>query len=119
MTILSTEITIFPVVLSQPKSRNILRVGLHSLGSALWGDDLCCYNNPKNVHALTSFLYGLRALLRTSLSVAVVTVPSHLIQVRRCPQNFVHWWCKGLVAHCLLLVFQILLFTTEEFTVLC
>ncbi|XP_023809294.1 elongator complex protein 4 [Oryzias latipes] len=72
----------FDLTAPLPKSRNILRVGLHSLGSALWGDDLCCYNNPKNVHALTSFLYGLRALLRTSLSVAVVTVPSHLIQDR-------------------------------------
>uniref|UniRef100_A0A3Q3WZK6 Elongator complex protein 4 n=1 Tax=Mola mola TaxID=94237 RepID=A0A3Q3WZK6_MOLML len=64
------------------KSRNILRIGLHSLGSALWGDDLCCYDNPKNGHALTTFLYGLRALLRSSLAVAVVTVPSHLIQDR-------------------------------------
>ncbi|KAG8001485.1 Elongator complex protein 4, partial [Nibea albiflora] len=73
----------FDVAAPMTKSRNILRIGLHSLGSALWGDDLCCHDNPKNVHALTSFLYGLRALLRSSLSVAVVTVPSHLIQVRR------------------------------------
>ncbi|CAG05700.1 unnamed protein product, partial [Tetraodon nigroviridis] len=63
-------------------SRNILRIGLHSLGSALWGDDLCCYDSPKNGHSLTTFLYGLRALLRSSLSVAVVTVPSHLMQDR-------------------------------------
>lgn len=67
----------------QSNSRNILRIGLHSLGSALWGDDLCCYDSPKNGHSLTTFLYGLRALLRSSLSVAVVTVPSHLMQVRR------------------------------------
>lgn len=66
----------------QSNSRNILRIGLHSLGSALWGDDLCCYDSPKNGHSLTTFLYGLRALLRSSLSVAVVTVPSHLMQVR-------------------------------------
>uniref|UniRef100_A0A3B3TXH2 Elongator complex protein 4 n=1 Tax=Poecilia latipinna TaxID=48699 RepID=A0A3B3TXH2_9TELE len=64
------------------KSRNILRVGLHSLGSALWGDDLCCHDKPRHSHALTTFLYGLRALLRSSLSVAVVTLPSHLIQDR-------------------------------------
>uniref|UniRef100_A0A667WTJ2 Elongator complex protein 4 n=1 Tax=Myripristis murdjan TaxID=586833 RepID=A0A667WTJ2_9TELE len=64
------------------KSRNILRIGLHSLGSALWGDDLCCRDNPRHSHALTTFLYGLRALLRSSLSVAVVTLPSHLIQNR-------------------------------------
>uniref|UniRef100_A0A674BBU3 Elongator complex protein 4 n=1 Tax=Salmo trutta TaxID=8032 RepID=A0A674BBU3_SALTR len=66
----------------QTKSRNILRIGLHSLGSALWGDDLCCRENPSHGHALTTFLYGLRAMLRSSLSVAVVTVPSHLIQNR-------------------------------------
>ncbi|KAM8762615.1 elongator complex protein 4 isoform 1-T1 [Acanthopagrus schlegelii] len=64
------------------KSRNILRIGLHSLGSALWGDDLCCHDKPRNSRTLTTFLYGLRALLRSSLSVAVVTVPSHLIQDR-------------------------------------
>lgn len=69
-------------VASSSKSRNILRIGLHSLGSSLWGDDLCCSDNPKHSHALTTFLYGLRALLRSSLAVAVVTVPSHLIQNR-------------------------------------
>ncbi|XP_056134929.1 elongator complex protein 4 [Lampris incognitus] len=64
------------------KSRNVLRIGLRSLGCSLWGDDLCCHDNPRHSHALTTFLYGLRALLRSSLSVAVVTVPSHLIQNR-------------------------------------
>lgn len=59
-------------------------MGLHSLGSALWGDDLCCHDKPRHSHALTTFLYGLRALLRSSLSVAVVTLPSHLIQVIWC-----------------------------------
>uniref|UniRef100_A0A8C2WVU1 Elongator complex protein 4 n=1 Tax=Cyclopterus lumpus TaxID=8103 RepID=A0A8C2WVU1_CYCLU len=72
----------FDVAAPMTKSRNILRIGLHSLGSALWGDDLSCHDNPRNGHALTTFLYGLRALLRSSLSVAVVTVPSHLIQDR-------------------------------------
>ncbi|XP_076879273.1 elongator complex protein 4 isoform X1 [Brachyhypopomus gauderio] len=67
---------------SQSKVRNVLRVGLHSLGSALWGDDLCCRENPTHCYALTTFLYALRALLRSSLSVAMVTIPSHLIQKR-------------------------------------
>uniref|UniRef100_A0A671LAL2 Elongator complex protein 4 n=1 Tax=Sinocyclocheilus anshuiensis TaxID=1608454 RepID=A0A671LAL2_9TELE len=62
--------------------RNVLRLGLHSLGSVLWGDDVCCKDNPAHCHALTTFLYILRGLLRTSLSVAMVTVPSHLIQNR-------------------------------------
>ncbi|XP_042583133.1 elongator complex protein 4 isoform X1 [Cyprinus carpio] len=66
----------------QSKVRNVLRLGLHSLGSVLWGDDVCCKVNPAHCHALTTFLYALRGLLRTSLSVAMVTVPSHLIQNR-------------------------------------
>ncbi|KAM7406242.1 hypothetical protein PAMP_000630 [Pampus punctatissimus] len=72
----------FDVAAPMSKSRNILRIGLHSLGSALWGDDLCCHDNPRHGHALTTFFYGLRALLRSSLAVAVVTVPSHLIPNR-------------------------------------
>ncbi|XP_066503267.1 elongator complex protein 4 [Hoplias malabaricus] len=67
---------------SQGKVRNVLRLGLHSLGSTLWGDDICVSESPAHSHALTSFLYSLRALLRSSLSVAVVTVPAHLIQSR-------------------------------------
>ncbi|KTG32283.1 hypothetical protein cypCar_00012870, partial [Cyprinus carpio] len=66
----------------QSKVRNVLRLGLHSLGSVLWGDDVCCKDNPAHCHALTTFLYILRGLLRTSLSVAMVTVPSHLTQNR-------------------------------------
>ncbi|XP_034536840.1 elongator complex protein 4 isoform X2 [Notolabrus celidotus] len=72
----------FDLATPMSNSRNILRIGLHSLGSVMWGDDLCCHDNPRNSHALTTFLYGLRALLRSSLSVAVITVPSHLIQDR-------------------------------------
>ncbi|MBN3305323.1 elongator complex protein 4 [Amia ocellicauda] len=64
----------------QNKPRSILRIGVHSLGSALWGDDICCEENPHYLYSLTTFLYGLRALLRASLSVCLVTVPSHLIQ---------------------------------------
>ncbi|XP_043914895.1 elongator complex protein 4 isoform X2 [Protopterus annectens] len=64
----------------QNKQRNILRIGIHSLGSPLWGDDICCSDNPQHVHSFTKFLYGLRSLLRTSLSACIVTVPAHLIQ---------------------------------------
>ncbi|XP_060733332.1 elongator complex protein 4 [Tachysurus vachellii] len=63
---------------SQVKPCNVLRLALHSLGSALWGDDVCV--SPANNHALLSFLYALRALLRSSLSVATVTVPTHLVR---------------------------------------
>ncbi|XP_062974851.1 elongator complex protein 4 [Elgaria multicarinata webbii] len=64
----------------QKKQRNILRIGIQSLGSVLWGDDICCTENPQNIHSLTKFLYALRGLLRTSLSACIITIPAHLIQ---------------------------------------
>ncbi|XP_041075188.1 elongator complex protein 4-like [Polyodon spathula] len=66
----------------QNKLRSILRIGVHSLGSAIWGDDddICCKENPEHAHSLRTFLYSLHALFRTSLSVCMVTVPSHFVQ---------------------------------------
>ncbi|KAM6465431.1 elongator complex protein 4 isoform 1-T1 [Liasis olivaceus] len=64
----------------QKKQRNVLRIGIQSLGSVLWGDDICLTENPENMHSLTRFLYALRGLLRTSLSACIITVPTHLIQ---------------------------------------
>ncbi|XP_006128960.2 elongator complex protein 4 isoform X2 [Pelodiscus sinensis] len=64
----------------QKKQKNILRIGIQSLGSVLWGDDICCTDNPEYIHSLTTFLYVLRGLLRMSLSACIITVPSHLIQ---------------------------------------
>uniref|UniRef100_A0A6I8QJ97 Elongator complex protein 4 n=1 Tax=Xenopus tropicalis TaxID=8364 RepID=A0A6I8QJ97_XENTR len=64
----------------QKRPKTVLRVGIESLGSVLWGDDICSHERPENQHSLTRFLYALRGLLRTSLSVCVITVPTHLIQ---------------------------------------
>ncbi|XP_005873129.1 PREDICTED: elongator complex protein 4 isoform X1 [Myotis brandtii] len=64
----------------QKKQKNILRIAIQSLGSPLWGDDVCCTENCDNSHSLTKFLYVLRGLLRTSLSACLITVPTHLIQ---------------------------------------
>lgn len=64
----------------QKKQKNILRIGIQNLGSPLWGDDICCAENCDASHSLTKFLYILRALLRTSLSACIITVPTHLIQ---------------------------------------
>nr|XP_048299641.1 elongator complex protein 4 isoform X1 [Myodes glareolus] len=64
----------------QKKQKNILRIGIQNLGSPLWGDDICCTENCDNSHSLTKFLYVLRGLLRASLSVCIITVPTHLIQ---------------------------------------
>ncbi|XP_038620703.1 elongator complex protein 4 [Tachyglossus aculeatus] len=64
----------------QKKKKNILRLGIQSLGSPLWGDDICCSDSPEHTHSLTKFLYALRGLLRMSLSTCIITVPAHLIQ---------------------------------------
>ncbi|XP_074811240.1 elongator complex protein 4 isoform X2 [Natator depressus] len=64
----------------QKKQKNILRIGIQSLGSVLWGDDVCCADNSEDIHSLTKFLYVLRGLLRMSLSACIITVPAHLIQ---------------------------------------
>uniref|UniRef100_UPI00358F8723 elongator complex protein 4 isoform X2 n=1 Tax=Myxine glutinosa TaxID=7769 RepID=UPI00358F8723 len=62
----------------QPK--NVLRLGLLSLGTGLWGDGVGCSKDPSATAPLTQFLLALRAVLRSSLSVALVTVPAHLFQ---------------------------------------
>ncbi|XP_073432403.1 elongator complex protein 4 isoform X3 [Dendrobates tinctorius] len=64
----------------QKGQKNILRIGIQSLASVLWGDDICSQERPHNPHSLTRFLYALRGLLRSSLSVCVITLPAHLIQ---------------------------------------
>ncbi|XP_078405545.1 elongator complex protein 4 isoform X2 [Cetorhinus maximus] len=64
----------------QTKQRNILRIGIHSLGSMLWGEDIGLGENPEHAYSLTKFLYALRGLLRTSLSACFITVPAYLIQ---------------------------------------
>ncbi|XP_074086523.1 elongator complex protein 4 [Macrotis lagotis] len=64
----------------QKKQKSILRIGVQSLGSPLWGDDICCADSPEYMHNLTRFLYVLRGLLRMSLTACIITVPSHLFQ---------------------------------------
>ncbi|XP_071974680.1 elongator complex protein 4 isoform X2 [Engystomops pustulosus] len=64
----------------QKGQKNILRIGIQSMGSVLWGDDICTHEQPQNLHTLTRFLYALRGLLRSSLSVCVITIPAHLFQ---------------------------------------
>ncbi|OXB60957.1 hypothetical protein ASZ78_011011, partial [Callipepla squamata] len=66
----------------QKKQKNVLRIGIQSLGSLLWDDDICSTNTPEDIHSLTKFLYVLRCLLRKSLSACIITMPSHLIEVR-------------------------------------
>lgn len=56
------------------QERNVLRIALHSLGSSLWGN---C-NNGGTDRDIQLFLYRLRALLRYSYAVCLITVPTHL-----------------------------------------
>ena len=65
----------YPLILLQ---RNILRVGLSSLGSPLWLDRVGVASYSQS---LLQFLHSLRALLRRAYAIALVTVPTHLIQV--------------------------------------
>lgn len=63
-----------------PKQRNILRVGIQSLGSPLWLDEGGVSSNSS--HSLLQFLHCLRALLRRAYAVAMVTIPTHLMRDR-------------------------------------
>lgn len=58
---------------TQQEKRNILRIGIHSLGSPQWGE-----NGEENDFSLPRFLYGCRTLLRSAFAVMMITVPSHL-----------------------------------------
>lgn len=64
--------------LSNTAKTNVMRLGLHSLGSPLWGCEFGLLEKDHQWQNLTSFFYLLRALVRTSYSVCMVTVPSHL-----------------------------------------
>eukprot|EP00118_Oscarella_pearsei_P016482 m.157912 g.157912 ORF g.157912 m.157912 type:complete len:362 (+) comp38718_c0_seq1:14-1099(+) len=54
---------------AQCECRNVLRIGISSLGSPLWND---------NQSSILQFLYNLRGLLRSAYAVALVTIPTHL-----------------------------------------
>lgn len=54
-----------------PEKRKILRIAIHSLGSRLW---LCDTENSSH-QDLSKFLYCFRALLRSSYSVGLITIP--------------------------------------------
>jgi elongator complex protein 4 len=53
------------------KKRSILRIAINSLGSRLWLSD----SEDKSQKDLLKFMYMLKALLRQSFTVAVVTIP--------------------------------------------
>lgn len=66
----------------EPSKKNILRLGIHSLGSPLWVDSVSGESMDAAIKKdLPRFLLYLRSLLRESYALAVVTVPCHLFQV--------------------------------------
>ncbi|KAG0710099.1 Elongator complex protein 4 [Chionoecetes opilio] len=65
---------------SNKAKTNVMRVAVHSLASPLWGWEFSGHEKDHQWHRLTTFFYGLRALVRSSFSVCLVTVPSHLFQ---------------------------------------
>ncbi|XP_042892285.1 elongator complex protein 4-like [Penaeus japonicus] len=57
---------------------NVMRIALHSLGSPLWGWEFNQHEKDHQWESLTAFIYMLRALVRSSFSIGMVTIPSHL-----------------------------------------
>ncbi|XP_041972844.1 elongator complex protein 4 [Aricia agestis] len=62
------------------KNNNILRIVIQSLGSPVWFAKECDEDVIDNSYGtdILKFMYCLRALLRDTLAVALVTLPSHL-----------------------------------------
>lgn len=69
------ELDILPTP-SKLKS-NLLRIAIHSLSSPLWGSEYTKFQNTGWTD-ITRFFTFLKALVRSSFSVAMVTIPSHL-----------------------------------------
>ncbi|XP_074660622.1 elongator complex protein 4-like [Tubulanus polymorphus] len=62
----------------QSTERNILRIGVHSLGSPLWGET--SHGGGSYDASLPQFLLALRGLMRTAFAVCVLTIPTHIFQ---------------------------------------
>ncbi|XP_044761251.1 elongator complex protein 4 [Coccinella septempunctata] len=61
-----------------PSKKSILRIALHSLGSPLWLPVRNSLHSLDSSRDLDMFIFCLRALVRSALAVAVITIPSHL-----------------------------------------
>lgn len=69
----SSKFSIDDMTASNENDKNLLRISISSLGSPIWYDngfqeDVCL------------FLFYLKALIRTSLAVGFITIPSHLFK---------------------------------------
>ncbi|XP_059157770.1 elongator complex protein 4-like [Physella acuta] len=63
----------------QVEKRRILRIGIHSLGSPLWGESGGKRSDKDGFDpSLSLFLIGLRGILRSAFAVAMITLPTTL-----------------------------------------
>ncbi|KAH9499954.1 Elongator subunit elp4 [Bulinus truncatus] len=62
----------------QTETRNILRIGIQSIGSPLWGEMGGLKPDGTNDPSLSLFLIALRGVLRSAFAVAMITLPAHL-----------------------------------------
>ncbi|CAG5116222.1 unnamed protein product [Candidula unifasciata] len=63
--------------------RSVLRIGIHSLGSPLWGENGGACSKGENLDpSLPLFLLALRGVLRTAFATAMITMPTHLFSER-------------------------------------
>lgn len=60
------------------ENRSVLRIVLHSLGSPLWLGDKRSFFSINRNRDLDMFVFCLRALVRSALAVALISIPSHL-----------------------------------------
>ncbi|KAL3279232.1 hypothetical protein HHI36_016745 [Cryptolaemus montrouzieri] len=61
-----------------PSKKSILRIAVHSLGSPLWLPMKNSLHSVDSSKDLDMFIFCMRALVRSALAVAVITIPSHL-----------------------------------------
>ncbi|XP_062599943.1 elongator complex protein 4-like [Saccostrea cucullata] len=75
----------------QTDKRNILQIGIHSLGSPQWDECGGLAANLEDIdYSLPRFLLALRVLMRSAFATCMITMPTHLFQI----PGFVGRLCK-------------------------
>ncbi|XP_061195108.1 elongator complex protein 4-like [Saccostrea echinata] len=66
----------------QTDKRNILQIGVHSLGSPQWDECGGLAANQEDIdYSLPRFLLALRVLMRSAFATCMITMPTHLFQI--------------------------------------
>lgn len=77
---------------ADPEKRNILRIALANIGSPMW-------KCAETISDLCKFLYSLRALVRTTYAVCLLTVPWYLLKVCNFLENFLFLHLYSFLIH--------------------